>query len=214
MNLDQIKAASLEVGLEILGAFHPPKEHQGCATIFLLGPAEPGFWKRIKESPEFQAPDPVDHWSERVIGKLADDHGATAFFPFGKPPYQPFVSWALTCGKVWQSPVNLMIHQSTGLFLSFRGALGFTEKLDIPKANDVSPCESCADKPCLTACPADALTAECYNIPTCHAWLDTDQGKPCMDGGCIARRACPVSKGYGRLKEQSAHHMRHFHKGY
>jgi len=32
-----------------------------------------------------------------------------------------------------------------------------------------------------------------------------------MGGGCLVRRACPVSGGYARLAEQSAYHMGQFH---
>jgi len=216
VTLDQIELACNAAGLAIIGAFHPDTNAGApadCETLVLLGPLEPGFWDRITTSPEFAQPDPVDHWSTRVIGDIATDLDATALFPFGGPPYQPFVSWALACGRVWQSPVSLMIHDDAGLFLSFRGALAFAERLDLPALVGNSPCETCADKPCLTACPANALTPESYNVPTCHAWLDEKRGKTCLEGGCLVRRACPVSQSYGRLAEQSAHHMRHFHKG-
>ena len=212
MSYRQIRNACAEVGLDIFASLHPATPN-GFSTLLLLGPAEPGFWARITESPEFSEPDPVDRWSQRVIGKLASEFGATALFPFGGPPYQPFISWALESGHVWQSPVSLMIHPSAGLFVSFRGALAFEERLTLPEPPPASPCESCADKPCLAACPAEALTSEGYDVPACHAWLDTNAGKSCMQAGCLVRRSCPASQTYGRLQQQSAHHMQHFHKG-
>ena len=82
--------------------------------------------------------------------------------------------------------------------------------LDLPEPA-VSPCTSCA-QPCLTACPAGALTGAGYDVPACHTYLDTGAGGDCLAGGCLVRRACPVSQGYARLPEQSAYHMSRFHR--
>jgi epoxyqueuosine reductase len=216
VNYPNIETACNAQGLTIFGAFHPiatDNAPDGCKTLLLLGPAEPGFWQRITSSPEYSKPDPVDHWSTRVVGKLATDLNAAAIFPFGGPPFQPFVSWALRTGRVWQSPATMMVHDKAGLFLSFRGALAFADRIELPDALAPSPCEACTDKPCLTACPASALSTEGYNLATCHEWLDTKVGQTCISDGCYVRRACPISQSYGRLAVQSAHHMRAFHKG-
>ncbi|MCA8867948.1 MAG: ferredoxin [Rhodobacteraceae bacterium] len=216
MTYQAVKTAANAVGLDIFGAFHPRPDQrapEGCGTLLLLGPDEPGFWDRITNSAEYHLPDPVDRWSERVIGRLAADFGAKALFPFGGPPYQPFVSWALGSGRVWQSPVGLLVHDRAGLMVSFRGALALPQRLVLPALPANSPCENCITKPCLDACPAGALNADGYQLAVCHDWLDSKPGKTCMNAGCLVRRACPPSQSYGRLAEQSAHHMRFFHKG-
>lgn len=216
MTYQAIQSACHRQGLDIAGGFHPQAQDNaptGCKTLLLLAPHEPGFWQRITASPEFDAPDPVDRWSDRVIGALAGDLGATAVFPFGGPPYQPFVSWALRTGRVWASPVNLMVHDRMGLLLSFRGALAFERDIVLPPAPAASPCAGCVDKPCMTACPAGALRAATYDLDACHGYLGNAGRETCLSAGCLARRSCPVSRSYGRLAEQSAHHMRAFHKG-
>ena len=141
---------------------------------------------------------------------IADEFGGEALFPFGGPPWHPFISWALASGQVFSSPVTLLVHPVMGLWCSFRGAIALPVALDLPKAEH--PCDSCIDKPCLTACPPRALTADGYDIPACHAFLNTTAGEICLNGGCRVRKACPVSQSYGRVEQQSAHHMRHFHK--
>jgi len=203
-------------GLTIAGGFHPsggdgaPKD---CKTILMLGPLEPGFWPRITASPEFAAPNPVDRWSERIIRGLAATLDATALFPFGGPPYQPFVGWALKTGRVWTSPISLMVHDSMGLLLSFRGALALDRFIELPVTPTVSPCEICIQKPCQNACPVNALTISGYDVDTCRQYLGNKGQETCLSAGCLARRCCPVSQKYGRLAEQSAHHMRAFQKG-
>jgi epoxyqueuosine reductase len=198
--------------LTVLGGFHPEPGDDlpaGTKTLLLLGPAEPGFWPHLRAQPEWGGPDPVDRWSRRVIGTVACDMGAKALFPFGGPPWHPFYRWALRTGRVWDSPVRLLIQADQGLLVSFRGALALKERVDLPPPV-AKPCDTCADKPCLTACPPRALTEGGYDLPACHTYLDT--APPCMTGGCAVRRACPVSQGYARMPEQSAYHMRQFHR--
>lgn len=186
---------------------------RGTKTLLLLGPAEPGFWPHLTAQPEWQSntPDPIDHWSRRVIGQIALDLGAVAMFPFGGPPWKPFYQWALRTGRAWDSPVRLLVHDQMGLFASYRGALALRETLSLPPA-PTKPCDACAAKPCLTACPATALTESGYDLPACHRLLDSAKGINCMNNGCGTRRACPVSQAYARLPEQSAYHMRQFHR--
>lgn len=200
--------------LTVLGGFRPDADDglpQGTRTVLLLAPAEPGFWPHLTAQPEWLdgKPDPVDRWSRRVIGRIACDLGAKALFPFGGPPYHPFYRWALKTGRIWDSPVRLLVSADQGLMVSFRGALALKEDVPFPEAA-TRPCDTCA-APCLTACPAGALTGAGYDVPACHSHLDTDAGGACLSGGCLVRRACPVSDRYARLPEQSAYHMSRFH---
>lgn len=216
ITLDTIDALARPHCLAVFGALHPGAEDGapgGTGTIVLIGPSEPGFWPLLTASGEWRddAPDPVDRWSKRVIGALADGLGGTAIFPSDGPPYAPFFRWALASGRAWASPVRILVHDRAGLWVSYRGAVALRDRLALP-APALNPCESCAARPCLSACPAKALTGEGYDLPGCHAYLDTEGGHACLSSGCGVRRACPVSQAYGRLPEQSAYHMRQFHK--
>jgi epoxyqueuosine reductase len=217
--LADIHARAAAQQLVVLGGFAAGPDDglpRGTKTLLLLGPKEPGFWPHLKAQPEWGdyqqgVPDPVDRWSRRVIGSMACDLGAKALFPFGGPPWHPFYQWALKSGRCWDSPVRLLVHDAAGLFVSFRGALALKQAVALPPAPQ-QPCDTCVAKPCLTACPVGALTGAGYELPVCHAYLDTKAGQDCMTGGCAVRRACPVSLGYARMPEQSAYHMGQFHK--
>jgi hypothetical protein len=200
--------------LSLLGGFHPIQKDQapeGTKTLLLLGPDEPAFWPALTQSLEWQdkAPDPVDRWSERVIRAWADEIGATALFPFGGPPYLPFFSWAERTGRIHASPIRLLVHDTAGLFVSFRGALALPMHIDLPQPPH-APCETCTAQPCRTACPVSALNGESYDVDACKTYLATPKGDGCMSQGCAARRACPVSQGFPRLAAQSAYHMTAF----
>lgn len=192
-----VDARAARDGLTVLGAFHPgPADDApaGTGTLLLLGPDPAGFWPLFEASPEFadSGPDPLDRWSARVIGAMAAEVGGTAVFPFGGPPYAPFLAWARRSGSAWSSPVGLLVHVRLGLFVSFRGALALPGRLALPAAA-ACPCDGCA-APCRDACPAGALGPGGYDVPTCHAWLDTAAGVSCFRTGCAVRRACPVGE--------------------
>ena len=210
---EQVQAALDPHYLEVLGGFAVEEGEAGfpagTRTLLMIGPKEPGFWPHLQAQPEWNGPDPVDRWSRRVIGRVACDLGAKALFPFGGPPYQPFYSWALRTGRVWDSPVKLLVHATQGLMVSFRGALALAQTIPLPPPA-IQPCAACA-KPCLTACPAGALTGAGYDVPLCHTHLSQAAGTDCMTRGCLVRSTCPAGAGYARMPSQSAYHMRQFH---
>ena len=176
--------------------------------IALIGPLEPGFWPHFTASPEWQdgAPHPMDRWSGRVLTDIAAQVGAKARFPFGPSP-APFLTWAMDSDRAWQSPVGMVVHADAGLMVSFRGALVFDAPLKTRPAPQ--PCTHCT-APCLTACPVGALTGDGYDVAACKAWIGTEAGAECLQNGCRARRACPVSQSYGRDPRQSGYHMGQF----
>ena len=165
MTLARIEQAAALHRLSVLGGFLTEAADglpDTIGTLLLFGPAEPGFWAHLTATPEWQdtRPDPIDRWSRRVIGGMACDLGGKAYFPFGGAPYHPFYQWALRSGRAWVSPVTLLVHDQAGLFLSYRGAIGLRERLDLPPPK-ASPCETCADRPCLAACPPRAPCRSC-----------------------------------------------------
>lgn len=209
-----IKDLANRVNLDLLGVADPHAGDpvpEGCRAIALFGPHEPGFWDAFTASPEGRdgGTDPIDRWSTRVVGQLADTLGGTARFPFGAP-HAPFISWALRTERIWASPISMLVHETAGLFVSFRGAIALPWKVASPPAPE-NPCTGCR-APCQRSCPVNALGAATYNLEACHGYLDSTEGRECMQAGCAARRACPVSQSFGRLPAQSAFHMKAFHK--
>ena len=180
-----------------------------AGTLVMVGPDEPAFWPQFAQSSEMLdgAPNPMDRWSRRVLMDLAESTGSSAIFPFGGPPFQPFFTWAIRTGRFWSSPIGFLVHDTAGLFVSFRGALLFDD-LPFGSPSPQRPCDTCAGQPCKTACPVDAF-ADGYDVAACKAYLRSSPGADCMTRGCLARRACPVSQN-PRLPEQAAFHMKAF----
>ena len=215
--LADVHAAIESRGLSYRGAFHPAAEDlpdaPGVGTLVLVGFTGNTNWRYFRGSPEAQdgAPDPLDRWSFRVIGALADELGAAALFPFQGPPWLPFLKWARKAEPVHPSPLGMLIHPDWGLWHSWRGALAFRERFELPPPDRrPRPCDACVEKPCLRACPVNAFAASGYDVAACVAHIDSPAGTDCMEQGCRARRACPVGAEHRYSPDQAHFSMRAF----
>lgn len=216
--LTEIEAAIREIGLTPRGAFNctledaVPAQADGreSRTLIIIGNLGGSLWPRFQSAPEVSdgAPDPLNRWSERVVGALAADLGGLALFPFGGPPYRPFLRWAQSAEPVVSSPLGMLIHPDFGLWHAYRGAIALAEVLPVPQREArASPCESCAAKPCLSACPVGAFTAEGYEVTACAGHIAVPEGEDCLNLGCRARRACPIGREYHYPAAQARLHM-------
>ena len=208
-------------GLAVRGGFHPdpgdavPPFADGAptATVVLLGWTGGDQWHAFAASPEAAdgLPDPLDRWATRLIDEIATRLDAIAFYPFGGPPWLDFIGWGLKAEPMHRSPLGLLIHPRWGLWHSYRGALGFRERLTLAAEPPApSPCERCAGRPCLSACPVAAFAPDrAYDHAACRQHLD-GAGEDCRRHACAARRACPVAPAARYCDEQAEFHIRAF----
>lgn len=213
MSMARITAAVEATGLSTVGAFHPEPADgapAGVGTLVLLGPSGGAMWAAFRASPEAGdgRPHPLDRWSRRVIDGLAARLGAVALYPFGGPPCHPFQCWAARGEGAAPSPVAMQASPARGLWASYRGALGFTERLPLFSSPGPSPCLACP-APCLTACPVGAFAGGAYDVAACVAHVTSPAGAACR-GGCLVRAACPAGSGLGLPTAQRAFHMAAF----
>lgn len=177
--------------------------------VVLLGNVGGSIWPAFSDWRGADAgDDPLDAWSKAVIGPIAKRLGATPFYP-SDPPYMPFQTWAMRAEGLKASPLGILIHPEYGLWHGYRGALASGERIDWkPLEANISPCDTCLEKPCLSACPADAISLSGFSVPPCRAHLVTAKGQSgCMASGCFARDACPVGAAYRYPTEQLRFHM-------
>jgi epoxyqueuosine reductase QueG len=195
-----------------LGWFAPRAEDgvpAGAQFVILIGNAGPDMFRGFARERD-PARDLMDDWCRNVIGQLARDLDARAVYPFDKPPL-PFLTWARRAKAGHVSPLGMNIHSVYGLWHAFRAALLFPVAFDLPpNSAGAHPCESCAGKPCLSACPVGAFSGRDYDVPRCIDHNASPKGIDCMTGGCLARRACPVGRPFAYGQDQMQFHMRAF----
>jgi len=213
MDLATIRSRLAERGLSYRGGLHPAAGEAPGKTLVLVGFIGSQNWPSFAASPEAAdgQPDPLDRWSTRVITAVAQTLGATPLFPFGGPPFLPFQRWAQLAEPVHPSPLGILIHPDWGLWHAYRGALALADRIALPPPDPrPSPCDSCADKPCLSACPVNAFTPTGFDVPACVIHISMPAGADCITTGCRARSACPVGAQYRHVPEQSEFHQRSF----
>jgi hypothetical protein len=222
MNLDVVASEVAATGLALRGGFEPTREDQlppipgkgPGRTLLMLGVVGPGAWHAFAASPESRAPkNPFDTWTRRIVTDLAEKFGALPLFPFDGPPYWPFQRWAMRAESVAPSPIGILIHPDYGLWHAYRAALFFAEQMDLPpREARARPCDTCADRPCLTACPVGAFTESSYRVESCVRHISSPEGAMCMGEGCRARDACPVGRVFRYPAEQIRFHMGAFRR--
>ncbi|MCV0429220.1 MAG: hypothetical protein K5905_27535 [Roseibium sp.] len=209
-------------GFLCLGGFEPDAnagmpEMQGderTKALLLIGSTGPSLWPVFTRSTEYSddAPHALDRYTKRVLTDLANTNGFRVLFPFEGPPYYPFQQWAIKCGGFSQSPMGVLAHRDYGPWSGFRAVFLSPDRQPhfIGPATMQGPCETCQDKPCLSVCPANALSREAgYDVPSCRAHLEATENAECLSG-CLARRACPFGAEHQQEAATARFHMRSF----
>ncbi len=190
---------------------------QPAVTLILVGNAGSAMWQYFRRSPEYAdgRPDPLDRWSQRLAGQLAEEFGGEALYPFGGPPFHPFLSWARRGDPSVASPLGLSLDPRYGLWHAYRFALSLpqslTETLEVAAPGQrPDPCGDCESRGCLSACPVGAFSGQRYDSRSCARFLAAHPDHPCNKLGCRARRACPAGRSYQYEPDHARFHMRAF----
>lgn len=196
-----------------------PEGAAGGRAVLLVGHGGPTIWPHFAAwragQPEDLA-DPLDAWSREVLGGVAARFGARAVSPSDRP-WLPFQHWAMRAERLRPSPLGLLMHPQFGLWHAYRGALLFDDAVAAAEIDELSRvphapihlCDGCDGKPCLKACPVSAHSAAGFAYQRCLAHVRSVPGRPCMEGGCFDRNACPYD-GYRYSTAQQAFHMAAF----
>jgi len=219
--LETIEKLGEPVGLRLRGGFHPLAsdgvpplgDGRASASLVLLGNVGASIWPAFSASPERAdgAPHSLDRWTRRIIDGIAAASGAEPLYPFDGPPRHPFQRWAQRAEPVLPSRIGVLIHPDLGLWHAYRGALAFGERLALPDfVAQPRPCDSCARRPCLGACPVNAFSAAGYDVAACRRHVASVEGAECRMRGCLARRACPIGHSQAYPPDEMAFHMAAF----
>ncbi len=154
------------------------------------------LWPKLQVNwPESK--DPVDTYSRSVMRRYVEEHliGEESLLLYPTQDYLiPLQQLGTYVGWSHPSPVGVGIHADYGLWFAYRTAFLTTAELT-PTEIDLrpSPCLSCVDKPCLTACPAKALSANApIQLDPCLNHRIAEESS-CADR-CLARMACPIGR--------------------
>ena len=204
---------ALRQGLEAAGFVILDAISAGKRTDIAVGSAGDPFWNAFSVSKEWTEnyDDPIDRYTARQINSLLRaDNGEEAIYPFDKDAPNFVQLWPATFPKLAASRLGPMIHPTYGLWMAARAHIILPQAyFKFEHAAEFVPCESCATKPCLSACPVGAFSAsKPYDHLACAAHLKTNPA--CFSGGCDARGACPYGQSWQLPTDQAQYHQSRF----
>jgi hypothetical protein len=165
--------------------------------LILLGNGGPNFWRALQAQAQADSNDPVDTFSRALAVRFVEQYlQANARVLYPDEQSLPLQQLGALAGWHHPSPLGVGIHADYGLWFAYRAAVLTDAPLkptvwpQTESANK-SPCDRCATKPCLSACPGQALNASNpLDLTRCLAWRKTPDSSCATT--CLARLACPV----------------------
>lgn len=178
--------------------------------LLLVGNGGGTFWQRSRGFVA-RTGHPLDEFAVDTVQRFLADAapGVRYRVLYPGPSLVPLQTLGRLAGWHHPSPMMVGINDYWGMWYAYRVALvADTDFAPTARVNSVSPCQTCVEKPCLSACPASAL--------------DEQEGlrlEPCLDhrmapasncaGTCQARMACPVGLQHRYPDGQIDYHYRY-----
>lgn len=197
---ERVRSAVAAAGPELLA-------HQ---QLLVFGHAGKRMWRALTaEQPQpSTSENPVDEFSVAAVrAHLEDELGVQRWAPlYPGPTMMPLQELGTLLGWHQPSPLLVGISEAFGTWFAYRAVVVADTSLPLtPRASpSPSPCDSCLEKPCLSACLGGALTTGTLAIDRCVTFRARD-ASPCT-ARCVAREACPIGVEHRYDTDQMAHH--------
>lgn len=185
------------------------RELDSYSQLLLCGHGGNRFWQRLTEA-KIDGKNPVDDRSVQVITAGLEKYAAGADYKILYPGISSLPLQGLGCLSGWHhhSPLGLGIHPTYGLWFAYRSVVLSNTSFDpTTPLTSPSPCLSCEEKTCVTACPAAALSNDRFDVSKCVSYRLSEQSN--CTSKCIARIACPVAPRHRYADEQLNYHYSH-----
>lgn len=173
--------------------------------LILIGNAGPKLWDSIKAA-RLDSADPIDDFSIRTTNEwFAAQFGDAPWLRL-YPGDAPLDLQGLGRLAGWHhpSPFKVGINQRWGTWFAYRVALlADTDITPTPVRQTESPCSRCIERPCVAACPAQAMANDEFDLARCIGYRR--QADSACAQTCVARMDCPVGTEHRYHEEQIRH---------
>lgn len=178
--------------------------------LLVFGHAGPRMWRALREAqPEpWTSADPVDEFSLATVrAHLEDELGVSRWAPvYPGPALIPLQELGTLLGWHHPSPLLVGISEAFGTWFAYRAVVVADTDLPLtpPAGPSTSPCSTCVEKPCLSACLGVALTTGTLSLDRCTTFR-VSEASPCALR-CPAREACPIGAEHRYDADQIGYH--------
>ena len=228
--LAELTRALAPFGLNLIGVTTPaaydalvPASHRlggsHAGAIVVIGNGGRAFWDayrahREHDPAQAEREHPLDDFTTDVLERhampLAERHGLRPRLrlPFRETALS-FMHLAEAAGLGRRGLLRVLLHPEFGPWMALRGALLVDEAPVAPRpAAGFDPCSTCRDRPCLAACPGDAMRLpDGWDVPRCIDFrVARGAENPCLDR-CHARVACVYGRRHLYPADALVHHQ-------
>ncbi len=187
-------------------------------SVLVIGNGGGAFWESFRahagRHPGFEArAHPLDDFTRSVI----DEHAVPALaasgvhgivrFPFDDAVTPlSFVHLAEAAGLGSRSILGILVHPEFGPWMALRAAFLLERPVRAARpAAGFDPCTSCAERPCIAACPGTAVSTSGWSVERCVTQRLAQPGN--CDDACHARVACVYGHVHRYPPDELAYHQ-------
>jgi hypothetical protein len=191
-----VRTALLPAGLNLVAAlpvdrydrdvperYHLRKRYPASRSLIVIGNGGGTFWEGFRHhhdardaQAQVQEPNPLDCYTatiiERDVPPVLASIGTTGRFlypfRFDEEPVS-FVHLGALAGLGARSLLGVLVHPEYGPWIALRAAVLLDVAIESTLVTPFDPCGTCADKPCIGACPGAAISERGWNVPACTA---------------------------------------------
>ena len=173
--------------------------------LILIGHGGRLLWERVRAAGG-DSPHPIDDYSRATFNRWFAENLPGHRHAVVYPGDAPVGLQALGTLAGWHHPSPFMvgINARWGSWFAYRVlALADTDLPVTAPDPSPSPCLACAARPCVPACPGDALADGGFSLAKCIAYRRLADSR--CRATCVARLACPVGREHRYEDSQLAH---------
>lgn len=192
----------------------------GFSQLLLVGHGGRRLWECVQASGTGGS-DPIDDYTRQTLAEWFTSELPGSDYRILYPGEEPVGLQALGNLAGWHhpAPFRVGIDGEWGSWFAYRAAVLCTTPFSpFFRVDRGWPCATCNERPCVSACPAQALAGTDFDLNACLNWRMAP-ASTCADT-CRARLACPVGTehrydaaqirhSYGRSLDMLRHYLKH-----
>lgn len=181
-------------------------EPQRYRQLLLVGHGGKALWREMQAAGPASS-DPVDSYTLATVKRLLDNvmQGRRYDVVYPGTLSINLQHFGALAGWHHATPFWVGINARYGSWFAYRALILADSDFALTEPwQEPSPCSRCNEKPCLSACPANALASGSLDLPRCIDYRR--QPASVCRYQCVARNACPVGVEHRYESDQMRHH--------
>ena len=173
--------------------------------LIMLGQGGRGLWDSM-EAEGYESDNRFDDYARTGVAEFAASMGEPAWeIIYPSDVLLPLGRMAEFSGWGAPSPLGLTINDTFGLWLAHRVVFLIDADIPVSTSTTTHPCTTCADAPCVSACPVGAVsTTTGFDVDACS----NSESRMALRArtAAWARIACPIGPEHRYGDAQMVHH--------